>query len=90
MKYLLNLIPGDFNTLENEILHSKTIEKEDDENFYFLKIREMRWEQTVAPLDYVRDEIILILKNKKKLDFENELDKQINQEGVRKNYVKFY
>ena len=50
----------------------------------------MRWEQTVAPLDYVRDEIVLILKNKKKLDFENELDKQINQEGVRKNYVKFY
>lgn len=90
VKYLLNLIPGDFNTLENEILHSKTIEKEDDENHYFLKIREMRWEQTIAPLDYVRDEIILILKNKKKLEFENELDKQINQEGARKNYVKFY
>lgn len=90
VKYLLNLIPGDFNTLESEILHSKTIEKEDDENFYFLKIKEMRKEQTIAPLDYVREEITLILKNKKKLDFENELDKQINQEGVRKNYVKFY
>lgn len=90
VKYILNLIPGDFNTLENEILHSKYIEKEDDENFYFLKINEMRREQTLAPLDYVRDEITLILKNKKKLQFESELDKQINQEGVRKNYVKFY
>ena len=46
--------------------------------------------QTLAPLDYVRDEITLILKNKKKLQFENDLEKQINEEGVRKKYVKIY
>lgn len=90
VKYILNLVPGDFNTLENEILHLKNIEKEDDENYYFLKIKEMRREQTLAPLDYVREEIVLILKNKKKLQFESEFDKQINEEGVRKDYVKFY
>lgn len=89
-KYLLNLIPGDFTTLEKEILTRKNIEKEDEENYYFLKIKDMRREQTLAPLDYVRDEITLILKNKKKLSFENELEKQINQEGIRKNYVKIY
>ena len=80
VKYILNLIPGDFNTLEKEI----------DDNYYFLKINEMRHEQTLAPLDYVRDEITLILKNKKKLQFENDLEKQINEEGVRKKYVKIY
>ena len=50
----------------------------------------MRHEQTLAPLAYVRDEITLILKNKKKLQFENDLEKQINEEGVRKKYVKIY
>lgn len=90
VKYILNLIPGDFNTLEKEILYLKNIEKEDDENYYFLKIKEMYREQTIAPLGYVRDEIILILKNKKKLQFENELDRQINEEGVKKDYVKIY
>ena len=90
VKYILNLVPGDFNTLEKEILSLKNIEKEDDENFYFLKIKEMRREQTLSPLDYVRDEITLILKNKKKLQFESDLDQKINEEGVRKNYVKFY
>ena len=90
VKYILNLIPGDFNTLEKEILVVKNIEKEDDDNYYFLKINEMRHEQTLAPLDYVRDEITLILKNKKKLQFENDLEKQINEEGVRKKYVKIY
>ncbi len=90
VKYLLNLIPGDFNTLAKEILTLKNIEKEDDKNYYFLKINEIKREQTIAPLDYVRNEITLILKYKKKLSFENELEKQINQEGLRKNYVKIY
>ena len=79
-----------FEPLEKEILVVKNIEKEDDDNYYFLKINEMRHEQTLAPLDYVRDEITLILKNKKKLQFENDLEKQINEEGVRKKYVKIY
>lgn len=90
VKYILNLVPGDFNTLEHEILYLKNIEKEDAENYYFLKIKEMCREQTQAPLDYVRDEITLILKNKKKLQFESDLELQINEEGIRKNYVKIY
>lgn len=89
-KYLLNLIPGEFNSLEHDILNKTDIEKEDEENYYFLKIKEMKKDQTIAPLEYVREEIILILKNKKKLQFESELEKQINQEGIRKNYVKIY
>lgn len=89
-KYLLNLIPGDFNTLEKDILNKTDIEQEDEENYYFLKIKEMQRGQTLAPLEYVREEIILILKNKKKLKFESELEKQINQEGIRKNFVKIY
>lgn len=89
-KYLLNMIPGEFKVLENDILSKKEIEKEDEENYYFLKIKEMKREQTVAPIDYVHDEIVLILKNKKKLQFESDLEKQINQEGIRKNYVKIY
>lgn len=76
--------------MEKEILSLKYIEKEDEENLYFLKIQEICKEQEIAPVDYVRDEIILILKNKKKLEFENELDKRINEEALRKNYVKIY
>lgn len=89
-KYLINLFPPQAGELEKEILSLKYIEKEDEENFYFLRIQEICKEQEIAPIDYVRDEIILILKNKKKLEFENELDKKINEEALRKNYVKIY
>lgn len=90
LKFILNLIPEDVNRLENEIRYNKNIEKEDEENYYFLKISELCKEQTVAPLDYVYEEITLILKNKKKLQFESELEKQINEEAVRKKNVKIY
>ena len=90
VKYLLNLIPGDYDNLEELILTENRIEKEDEENYYFLKIKEMRHNQNIAPLSYVREEITLILKNKKKLEFESDLEKKINEEGYRKNYVKIY
>lgn len=89
-KYLLNLVPGDFSNLEQAILTQKNIEREDGDNYYFLKINDLRIDQTIAPIEYVREEIIMILKNKKKLQFENELEKQINEEGLRKKYVKIY
>ena len=89
-KSLLNLIPEDYTSLNQDILNKKNIEKEDETNYYFLKIIDLKKEQTIAPLEYVHDEITLILKNKKKLQFENELEKQINQEGIEKNYVKIY
>ena len=89
-KYLLNLIPGDYENLEQSILTQREIEKEDEENYYFLKIKELKEAKTIAPLSYVQEEIVLILKNKKKLQFESDLEKQINEEGIRKNYVKIY
>ena len=90
VKFILHLLPGEENIVANSILNEELIEKEDEENIYFLKINELRKEQTIAPLDYVREEIILILKNKKKLQFENMLEKHINAEGTQKKYVKIY
>lgn len=90
LKFLFNLMPGDVNKLENELRQTKNIIKEDKENYYFLKIREVYKEENVAPLDYVRKEITLILKNKKKIEFESNLEKQINEEAVRKKHVKIH
>ncbi len=90
IKFLLNMIPENFTTLENELTSKSYVEKEDGENFYFLRIQELCREQTIAPLEYVREKIVLILKNKEKLHFESELDKNINEEAKAKNYVKIY
>lgn len=90
LKFLFNLMPEEVGKLENELRYTKNIMKEDDKNYYFLKIKEVYAAQNIAPLDYVRDEITLILKNKKKIEFENDLEKQINEEAVRREHVKIY
>ena len=66
------------------------IEIEDDENYYFLKINEIRQEHETAPLGYVQKEIEILLLNKRKISFEENLEKDINAEGIRKDYVKIY
>lgn len=88
--FLQNLMPAEIKLTVADMNSPKNIERADTNNYYFLKIKDVKKEQTIAPLEYVRDEIIMILKNKKKILFENELEKQINEEGIRKNYVKIF
>lgn len=90
IKYLLNLLPKNDKEPQEIMNAPQYIEEDDEENYYFLKINDIIKEQSNAPLSYVRDDITLILKNKKKLQFENELERQINEEGRQKNYVKIY
>ena len=41
-------------------------------------------------MSYVREDIILILRNRTRLEFESELERQINEEARRKNFVKIF
>lgn len=87
---ILNLIPGDVDELERAIAKQKYIEKSDTINHYFLRIDKFMPKQTVAPLDYVRDEIRLILENQHKINFEYEFENQINQDARESNHVTIY
>jgi hypothetical protein len=90
LRYLLNFLPVDPGTWEERYKNDTRVEVEDDENYYFLKINEIVREREVAPVGYVKQEIELILLNKRKLDFEENLERQINDEGTRKNFVSIY
>lgn len=90
IKYLLNLLPLEYQNSEKDILNKGYLICEDDEHIYFLRASETCKEHSVAPLEYVKDEITLILKNKKKIQFENELEREINREANSKNNVKIY
>ena len=90
VKSLFSLIPGDARELESAVAYKKFIEKEDEEFYYLLRIDEIKHENTIAPLEYVRDEIHLILENQNKVNFEYEIEYQINEEGLRKKNVTIY
>lgn len=90
LRNLLNLLPITSTEWESKYKNKEYIEIEDDENYYFLKINEIRQEHETAPLGYVQKEIEILLLNKRKISFEENLEKDINAEGIRKDYVKIY
>ncbi|MDR1273121.1 MAG: peptidyl-prolyl cis-trans isomerase [Odoribacteraceae bacterium] len=90
LRYLLNFLPVDQGAWEARHANDTRVEVEDEENYYFLKINEIVREREVAPVGYVKQEIELILLNKRKMEFETNLERQINDEGTRKNFVSIY
>ena len=90
LRNLLNLLPITSAEWESKYKNRESIEIEDDENYYFLKINEIRQAHETAPLNYVKKEIEILLLNKRKISFEENLEKDINAEGLRKDYVKIY
>ena len=90
LRNLLNLLPITSAEWESKYKNKESIEIEDDENHYFLKINELRQAHETAPLGYVKKEIEILLLNKRKISFEENLEKDINTEGLRKDYVKIY
>jgi len=90
LRDLLNLLPITSAEWESTYKNKENIEIEDDDNYYFLKINEIRQEHETAPLGYVQKEIEILLLNKRKISFEENLEKDINAEGIQKDYVKIY
>lgn len=90
LRYLIGMLPVSHLQWEEEHKGKSFVEVEDDGQYYFLKITDIRHDGETVPPDYVEQEIETILRNKQKLDFEENLERQINEEGVRKGYVTIY
>ena len=65
LRYLLNILPILPSEWENKYKDKDLIEIEDNEYCYFLKIKEIHKEQTVAPLDFIKKDIIKLNKGKR-------------------------
>lgn len=90
LRGILNLLPVTEDTWNKQYKGKSIIEMEDDENYYLLKIEELKNENEIAPCNFVKQDIKQILLNTRKMRFEEEIEKQITQEGIQKNHVKIY
>jgi len=87
---LLSRLPIKINNKEKYLKKVTHIEEEDEEYIYFVKIKEYKLRNSIAPLDYVRVDIKGILKNKRKIEFESQLEKELNQDAKDKNLFIIY
>jgi len=63
---------------------NKFVESEDKKYYYFLKINDFKIQDQISPLDYVKNQIISVILNKRKVELQKELETKV-MERAKKN-----
>lgn len=79
-------------TLSEEALlrRSPYYETTDSANIYIVNFREYKLRQTEAPLDYVKEDIKRIIWNKRRIEFLQNLENGIYNDGLKQNNFKIF
>jgi len=86
---VLRMIPSG-ETYKNNLEYRKYLEVKDNENYYFLSIKEIASEGTVMPFDLVKNDIHYIILNKRKVQLINELDASIYSDAQNRDHFTIY
>ncbi|WP_142533276.1 hypothetical protein [Saccharicrinis carchari] len=70
--------------------YNKYYETSDSTSLYIIRIQDFRKANEVAPLSYVEDKIKAILLNKKRIQFIQNLEEELYNEGLKQKVIKFY
>ncbi len=70
--------------------YNKNLETKDSLYRYFLHISDHIPKGETAPLELVKEDIINIILNKRKLDFIRQLEQQVYREGISRNQFEIY
>lgn len=87
---LLREIPIEINDQERFLRNNSFIEINDSLYYYFAGIKEYKIKNSVAPLSLVEENIRNIIVNKRKLEFLQNLEKNVYNEALSKNLFELY
>lgn len=90
MNFLLRELPANINNESSFLRNNRYYETTDADFHYLVNIRDFRLKGSVAPIDYVRDDIKTIILNNRKIDFLQELENGIYNEGIRDNSFRVF
>ena len=90
MNFLLRELPANINNQSYFLRNNRYYETSDADFHYLVNIRDFRLKGSVAPIDYVRDDIKTIILNNRKIDFLQELENGIYNEGIRDNSFRVF
>lgn len=74
----------------NFLKSNKSIEVSDEEHTYFLKIFEYKLVGEIAPLSFIKESVVDIIINKRKIALTKELEKNIYEEAEQTNAFEIY
>ena len=70
--------------------YNKNIETTDSQYRYFLHVTDHVTEGEAAPIELVSDDIISIILNKRKMEFIQDLEQRVYNDGVNRNQFEIY
>ena len=90
MNFLLRELPANIDNESYFLRHNHYYETSDSEFQYFVNIRDFRLKESLAPIEYVRNDIKTIILNNRKIDFLQELENGIYNEGIKGNSFRVF
>ncbi len=90
MNFLLRELPANIDNESYFLRHNQYYETSDSEFQYFVNIRNFRLKESLAPIEYVRNDIKTIILNNRKIDFLQELENGIYNEGIKGNSFRVF
>ena len=75
---------------ENFLRGTSFYETEDSLSIYMISIKDYRLRSTLAPYDYVKDDIRRIIMNSRRFEFIQSLENRIYNDALKENYFKIY
>ncbi|MCW3805552.1 hypothetical protein [Plebeiibacterium marinum] len=90
VKTISDLMPSPIPNNPNFLKYNKFYETSDSLSHYMVSFRDYHKTDEVAPIQYVSDKIKAILLNKKRIEFIQNLEEELYQEGLKQKVIKFY
>ncbi|WP_339736652.1 hypothetical protein [uncultured Sunxiuqinia sp.] len=87
---ILVQIPLEIDNLERFLRRNKFIESDDTDYYYFICIRDFRFEGEYAPIEFVKSSVKNILLNQRKINFLKKIEEDVYQEGLKSKKFKLY
>ena len=87
---LYSKLPMEINDEERFLRGNTTIETSDSLFQYFVKIRDYRLKTTIAPLEFIHEQIRGIIFNERKITFVKELENSLYDDARSRNEFKIY
>jgi hypothetical protein len=88
--HLLMEVPIESENQEEWLTRNSAVELKDDKFTYFVAIREYKLRNSVAPFDYIHEQVKTIILNNRRNDFLQKLEDGIYNEAIRSNILKVY
>ncbi len=83
-------LPGDIDNQENFLKRNTFFEKKDSTSDYLISIRDYRLRSSLAPFEYVREDIKRIIWNSRRIEFLQALENGIYNEALKANSFKIF